>query len=164
MMVCEYLRAAEKSGEHDLAAGRMPLHALHQVIRHDAEQQPQFEYVPALVSKDGDARIVARHGIALPRNRLDQRRFAAAVGAEYGDVLLGHDPQAEIVQCKFLSAHHSNFLKIDQGRFQSGYLRVRGWLLDFIGTLDLYHRAARFRELREGLMALLKHCLTRVAH
>ena len=55
MMIGEHLRAAEKTGEHDFAAGGVALDALHQVVRNDAEQQAQFEDVPAFVPQNGNA-------------------------------------------------------------------------------------------------------------
>ena len=59
---------------------------------------------------------VAYNGITLAGYGLDQRRLAAAVWAEDGDVLVGADAQGEVVERDFLSAHHAQIVEVEQGR------------------------------------------------
>ena len=58
-----------------------------------------------------------RHGdgIALAGHGLDERGFAAAVGAEDGDVLAAGDSQGNIVKDGFHSAGHGDVLEFDEG-------------------------------------------------
>ena len=56
---------------------------------------------------------VPRDRIALARDGLDQRRFAAAIRAKNGNVLIGPDPQAEVIERDLLSAHHAQITKVE---------------------------------------------------
>src|SRR4030095_9271365 len=82
MVVRKNSRAAEKSGEHNVAPGRIRRARAKQVGRDDSEMRPQFENVPPLAAHNALGRSLLRQRVTFARDRLDQRGFAAAVWPE----------------------------------------------------------------------------------
>jgi hypothetical protein len=58
----------------------------------------EVEDVPVFLALDAQTGFGLKQRIAFARDRLDERGFTAAVGAEDGDVLAGIDREAEAVQ------------------------------------------------------------------
>jgi hypothetical protein len=109
--------AAEKSGQYHIAADSFAGDRKHQVVGDDSHVLAQFEDVPAFAAEQSHPRIFPSNGIAFARNRLDQRRLAAAVRPKNRDVLVGSDAQAEVVKRDLLPAHHAQVMKVQQQRF-----------------------------------------------
>ena len=66
-----------------------------------------------------------RHGITLTRNRLDQRRLAAAVRPEDRDMLIGTDAETKVIKRDLLPAHYADMPEIQEWRrFRSHRLQV----------------------------------------
>src|SRR5437763_4840090 len=77
-MMTEDADATEESREHDVAPRRVRRARGEQVGRDDAEPFAKLEYVPPLAAEDAHRASFTRERIALARDRLDQRRLAAA--------------------------------------------------------------------------------------
>ncbi len=88
---------AEEAGEHQLAAGDVARALRHKIVADDAEVGAEVEDVPVFLAEDAQAGFGLEQWIAFARDGFDERGFAAAVGAEDGDVLAGFDGEAEAV-------------------------------------------------------------------
>ena len=83
--------AGEKAGDHGIAAPCVQGSFAEQFGGDHAEPLAQLEDVPALAAKDAGAHSLAGDGITLAGHGLDQSGFAAAIGAEDGDVFAARD-------------------------------------------------------------------------
>jgi hypothetical protein len=70
----------------------------------DAEVGAELRDVPALTSEQAQLCGGRHDGVALAGDGFDQRRFAAAVGAEDGDVFAAGDAQREVVEDDIVAA------------------------------------------------------------
>lgn len=116
MMMGKDMGAAEESGKHDVEASGGGGTGSEQILRDDAEVGAQFKNVPAVLAHDGDGRTFASERIAFAGDGLDERGFAATVGAEYADVFAGVDAQSEVVECRQVTANHGDVVQVEQGR------------------------------------------------
>jgi hypothetical protein len=89
---------AEEAGENQLTAGDVARALRHQIVCDDAEMGAEIEDVPVFLAQDAQAGFRLKQRMAFARDRFDERGFAAAVGAEDGNVLAGFDREAEAVQ------------------------------------------------------------------
>ena len=97
-VMAEDARAAEESRQHDVASRRVGGAGGEQVGSDDPEPLAQLEDVPPVAAEDAHRAACAGERIALARDRLDQRRLAAAVRAEDADVLAGVDREGDVVE------------------------------------------------------------------
>src|SRR5258708_10444910 len=111
MMMRKYTRATEKAGEHHVAAGGLRGAGSQQVRRHDAEQRAQLENVPSLAPKYGNPGPIARKRITLPRNGLDQCRFAAAIRSQDAYVLAARNLEVNVVKRRAVTTHNGDVRK-----------------------------------------------------
>ncbi|OLD21933.1 MAG: hypothetical protein AUI91_03265 [Acidobacteria bacterium 13_1_40CM_3_56_11] len=97
MMVRKNVGAAEKAREHHVAAAGIRGTGSQQVRRYDSEQRAQLENIPSLAPQYGNVGPVPRKRITLPRNGLDQCRFAAAIRSQDAYVFSARDLQVDVV-------------------------------------------------------------------
>jgi hypothetical protein len=105
--------AAEEAREHDLKAGGVASKERHQIIGNDAEEGAEFDNVPAVAAEDGDVGAFPDHWITFASDGLDERRLAAPVGTQDGDMLIGMNAQAEIVEHNIATAHDAHILQLE---------------------------------------------------
>src|SRR2546422_4706412 len=116
MMVRKNAGAAEKTREHHVAAGGIRGTGSQQVRGDDSEQRAQLENIPALAPQYGNAGPFPCQWIALPRNGLDQRRFAAAIRPQYANVLPASDLQVDVIEGRAVTTHDRDICEGEQGR------------------------------------------------
>src|ERR1051325_2495409 len=97
--------AAEEPGQNNVAPECLARAPCHQVVRNDAKKRTQFKNIPGFFTENLDGGAGPRDGIQFARNGLNQRRFAATVRAQNGNVLSASDAQIEIVQDGAIAAH-----------------------------------------------------------
>jgi hypothetical protein len=86
----------------------------HEVVRDDAEEVAQVEDVPDGLAENAEGRFGVCERIALAGDGLDERGFAAAVGAEDGNVFAGADGEADVAEGGVLAAHDGDVVKVDE--------------------------------------------------
>jgi len=91
VVMVEDLGARKEAGKDNVHAGGFGGEEGHEVVGDDAEKVAKLEDVPAVAAEDGDGGILARDGVEFAGERFYESGFAAAVGAEDGDVLLRID-------------------------------------------------------------------------
>src|SRR5712692_433589 len=116
MLVRKNARAAEKAGEHHITAGGIRGAGRQQVRRYDSEQRAQLENIPSFAPQYGNAGTFPREWIALPRNGLDQCRFAAAIRSQYAHVLPARDLQVNVLEGRAVTTHYRDMGKREQRR------------------------------------------------
>jgi len=107
-MVRKNAGAAEKTREHHVAAGGIRGTGSQQVRRNDSEQRAQLENIPSLATQYGNAGPLPRKWIALPRNGLDQRRFAAAVRPQDAHVFPARNLQVDVTESFAVATHYGH--------------------------------------------------------
>ena len=108
----------------------------------DAEVGAELRDVPALAAKEAQLGGGRDDGVALAGDGFDQRRFAAAVGAEDGDVFAVGDAEGDVVEDDVVAARDADVAHdeevglagVGQGGiiiskcvFQRAYFKVRSW-------------------------------------
>src|SRR5438105_1935451 len=126
MMVRKNARAAEKAGEHHITAGGLRGTGSQQVRRYDSEQRSQLENIPSLPPQYGNVGPFPREWIALSRNGLDQRRFAAAIRSQDAHVLPASDLQVDIMEGHAVTTHDRDMREEEQGRGDGFHSRLNG--------------------------------------
>lgn len=77
----------EKSGKNQLATGDVARTLRHQIVADDTQMRAQVENIPVLLAQNSQAGLATDERITFARNRLDERRFAAAVRTKNRDML-----------------------------------------------------------------------------
>src|SRR5579863_7378099 len=124
-MVGKNADAAEEARQNDVAAESIAGAREHPVVRYDPQPGAEGEDVPGIFSQDRHGAFRAGYGIAFTSNGFDERGFATAVRAENGNVLVGFDAQAEVVESNLLSAHHAEIVKVQQRWLLGGCIHLR---------------------------------------
>ena len=121
-------RAAEESGENRIHAGRVRRASRQLVRRNNAQQRPQFKNVPHAAPQNGHRAVIPLHGIAFPRDRLDQRGLATSIRAQYADVFTGCNLQGQTVQRHIVPAHDGDVSQVQQKKeAKTRSFRLPGW-------------------------------------
>src|SRR6266404_5763235 len=115
-LVIEDACTAEETGENDFAAARLARAVGHQVVRYDAEHGAQLEDVPSVAAQNRHRGFFPDDRIALARNGFDERGLAAAVRAQYRDVLARFDAQAEVIECDVVASNDAHVFQVHQSR------------------------------------------------
>jgi len=89
--------------------------------RDDAEALLELGEVPAGAAENADLGLRLGDWVALAGDGLDECGFAAAVGAEDGDVLAGVDGEIDVVEDNVFAASN-----VYVGQMQKGLVGVRG--------------------------------------
>ena len=113
-MVRKDARAAEKPGEHDVAAGRIRCAGRQQIGRDNAKLRAQLKNIPVLATENGDGGVLVCEWIALARYGFYQGGLATAVRPEDADVFAGFNAQANVLQRRVLSPHHGDVIKVKE--------------------------------------------------
>src|SRR5882762_2868631 len=124
MMLRKNARAAEKAREHHITAGGIRGTGSQQVRGDDSKQRAQLENIPSLAPPYGNAGPFPCEWIALPRNGLDQCRFAAAIRPQYANVLPASDLQVDVIEGRAVTTHDRDMREGEQGRRDG----VHSWL------------------------------------
>ena len=111
----------------------------------DAEALLEFGEIPALAAKDADLGFRLDDRVALAGDGLDESGFAAAVGAENGDVLAGVDAEIDVVKDEVVAA---------------GYVYVS----QFEKRWHLISRIDGFRRMEESMATVLDSSDQRLAY
>ena len=106
-------RAAEEPRKHNIETAGLSGARQHQIVGNNAQVRSQPEHIPGFLPKNRHRRVIPRYRITLPREGLDQGRFAAPVRTEYGNMLVRPNPQAEVIERDLLSAHHAQITKVE---------------------------------------------------
>ena len=115
MVMRKNARAAEKTGEHHVAARGVAGTRGQQVRRDDSQKRAQLENIPALTPQDGNGRVIPRERVTLSRDGFDERRFTASVGPEDADVLAAGDFQVDIQKSLAVATYYSDSREGEQG-------------------------------------------------
>ena len=126
MMVRKNARAAEETREYYITAGGIRGAGSQQVRRHDSQQRAQLENIPSFASQYGNAGPFPREGITLPRNGLDQCRFAAAIRPQDAHVLPARDLQVHVLEGRAVATHYGDMRKGEQGRREGVHSGLNG--------------------------------------
>ncbi len=106
--------AGKEAGEDGVAAGGVEGGAAGEFGGDDAEALFEFGEVPAFAAEDADLRFRLDDGVALAGDGLDEGGFAAAVGAEDGDVLAGVDGEVDVVEDDVVAAGHVDVCQMQE--------------------------------------------------
>ena len=98
--------AREEASEDGVAAGGVKGRPAGEFGGDDAEAFLELGEVPAFAAEDADLRLRLDNRVALAGDGLDEGGFAAAVGAEDGDVLAGVDGEVDVVEDDVVAASH----------------------------------------------------------
>ena len=115
-------RRGEESGNHGIDAARDGRALAREFRGDDAEVGAQLRNIPALPAKEPELRCGRDDGVALAGDGADERGFAAAVGAEDGDVLAVGDAEGDSVQDDVVAAGDRDIVH----RKEIGPIRTRG--------------------------------------
>ena len=111
--------AGEEAGEDGVAAGGVERGLTGELGGDYAEALFEFGEVPAVTTEDADAgfglAVAWRDGVALAGDGLDEGGFAAAVGAEEGDVLAGGYGEVDVVEDDVFAAGNVDVLEMQKG-------------------------------------------------
>ena len=107
--------AGEEAGEDGVTAGGLEGGAAGEFGGDYAEALFEFGEVPAFAAEDADAGSLLDYGVALAGDGLDEGGFAAAVGAEDGDVLAGGDGEGDVVEDGVAAAGYVDVLEGEEG-------------------------------------------------
>ena len=108
--------AGEEAGEDGVAAGGVEGGAAGELGGDYAEALFELGEVPAFAAEDADLVLVrVDDGVALAGDGLDEGGFAAAVGAEDGDVLAGGDGEVDVVEDDVVAAGYVDVLEREKG-------------------------------------------------
>jgi len=104
---------AEEARKYKLAACDVARTLRHQIVADETDMGTQLENVPISLAEDFEARFGPQQGVALARDRLDQRGLAAAVWAKDSDVFPRLDVKSEAVQGEAIAALGENILEVN---------------------------------------------------
>jgi hypothetical protein len=108
-------RTRKEAGEDGVAAGGAEGGLAGEFGLDDAEAAFEFGEVPALAAEDADEGVGEGQGVALAGDGFDEGGFAAAVGAEDGDVFAGFDAEGDVVEDDVVAAGYVDVLKFEEG-------------------------------------------------
>jgi hypothetical protein len=134
--------AREEPRENGVATGRLKRRPPWKLCRNHSESLLQLGQIPPFATEDADLRVRVDDGVALTGHRLDKGGFAAAVGAEDGDVLAGVDGEVDVVEDDVVATGHVDVGKMqERGHsflgYRTGLAAVAGFAekkVDFHGT------------------------------
>ena len=89
---------AEEAGEDEFAAFDVAGALGHEVVADEAEVVAEVKYVPVGGAEDFERGFGAEQRVAFAGDGFNESRFAAAIGAEDGDVFAGVDGEVEAVE------------------------------------------------------------------
>src|SRR5438552_186229 len=103
----------EESRKDNLASRNRTCTSRHQIARYNPHQGPQFRDIPTFLAEDSDGRTAADEGVTLPRDRLDQRRFATTIRPKNTNVLADPNLQRYVIQGDRFAPHDRNVRELD---------------------------------------------------
>lgn len=112
----------EESSGDDVQAGGDRRALPRQLGRDDAEVGAELRNIPAIAAEEAQLRRGRDNGITLAGERFDQRRLAAAIGTEDGDVFAVLDAEGEVVQDDVFAASDGNVAHEEEVGFIGGML------------------------------------------
>jgi hypothetical protein len=104
---------AEEAREDEFAAFDVAGALGHEVVADEAEVVAEVEDVPIAGAEDLERCFGAEERVAFAGDGFDERGFAAAVGAEDGDVFAGFDGEVEAVKGEAAAAFDEDVLEFE---------------------------------------------------